>query len=302
MLNKNLKAKLKLIQDFKREKYIGTKNVFNYLKRVDSVDNNLKKIVENINNKSNTEITPQILLGFCDNLDSFLDNMFLRICRGLENYEASEEYFSNEFYKIPFKNYRDLISRPLEDKKIGEISDCFVDMLNSYDSYEGEKNNKLGNHLVEKVLEKFAFDNQIKEEIYNFSDSADWDFIFSNGNTADIEHRIKKTVYFEEITVGDRLQDMKRDMVESNLENRREILCDWIYKTSEENRGDLSYEDLLETISNYYNARSRHHNKLIEKNAPDFLIENSKKLIYEVEYLENALKLDKNFVKRYLSN
>jgi hypothetical protein len=306
MKNKDLAEKLKAIQQLKSEKYIGTKDAFTYLKRVEALDNNINQIVQNINNgQDNVKANPETLVGFCNYLDSILDSIFIANSSGKIMSEMKEWDFITEFEKIPFKGFRDKISNSLENDKIKEISDYFIDMFDSYepDNFHPNENGALAGYLIEEVLEKSDFDDNIKNLIYIHSAfKSKWDYIFSKENLSNIEKKIERSIYSNEIRVVDRLDTMKKDMVENKIENRRELLCDWIYKISGGDVDNFDYNDLKEIISTYEETRAKTCEELIDKNAPSFLIENHKKLISEANYLNKALEIDENFVRRYLIN
>ena len=94
---------------------------------------------------------------------------------------------------------------------------------------------------------------------------------------------------------------MERDQVDHRLENRREILADWIHLIRE-NNPKIDYESLLEEVRSRYKMRQDRLKRLRDLNAHDAIISNEIRLVKEYEFINRLIKSEKNFINRFLKS
>ena len=131
--------------------------------------------------------------------------------------------------------------------------------------------------------------------------SVNWDYVFSLENLRKIERDLKMYIFYIEINIIDRIKLMERDQVDHRLENRREILADWIHLIRE-NNPKIDYESLLEEVRSRYKMRQDRLKRLRDLNAHDAIISNEIRLVKEYEFINRLIKSEKNFINRFLKS
>ncbi|MEK6914873.1 MAG: hypothetical protein AABW83_04445 [Nanoarchaeota archaeon] len=305
---KNLEGKLRAIQELKSEKYVGTQEAFNYIERISAFYDNPGIISEEINRElaKNGDIiypaTPQIILGLGDFLEKIVNEY---------NIEIDDPYLENDYdvENSPIFEYDYLICggqrlyKSQEDRNPGELSKYLIEIFKEVQSTE-TSNQGFGVYVLYYSLEKFGSREDKMKSLLNKALSADWDYIFSLENFRNIQKKLKNSIFSEEIRISDRIKRMKRDQVDHRLENRREILTDFIgdFIAYKEEGKDISYDFLREFAKATLEESKRRYKRFIDLKVSPNMIRDEEDIMEKRNFILTTLAPERNFVNRYLRN
>ena len=311
MRNKDLESKLRAIQDLKSEKYIGTKQAWNYIKRITGLYDNPLIVADAINKnlKESGKVyypaTPERIVVLGDLMDIIVNDIYI-------NDGEIDDGRIDDFIEL----------------KNNSIINCIEIITNSDITYDYSKGI---NGDIESLIEELTplyrrvqfndIDNRIfalnafeyvteresnfklDEDTYNLIRDTDWDEIFSLEELRRIERKEKKRIFISEIKISDRINLMINDRVEHRLENRREILTDYIeLMRGNEDDYTLDYDSLLKHSKMNYKYKNTSLKRLIESSMPDSLIHAQTKTLERYKFLFHIVASEKNFIKRYLES
>lgn len=292
---KNLEGKLWAIQELKAQKYIGTKEAWNYLDRVSALYENPKIIAGSINEELIERdsvyyrATPERIMG----LSEVFDDIFF-----------SEDFYSPELNSeiLFYDNYISGKTKERDPKKIANyLYPVFKDIQNP-DTTDRD----FGFYIIEYSLDKSDFSKKEKEDFYEKSITYDFYHAFSSENLRNIEKREELYIFFDELDIGKRIKRMHGDLVDHRLENRREILCDYlvsfnygkVYLNGEEL--ELNYENLREFLMNGLKNKKKRLEELKDIKSSLAEKEYKERAVKETEFLLTAMAPEKNFINKYL--
>jgi|SRR3989338_2016435 len=285
---KNLEGKLKAIQDLKSEHYIGTQASWKYLNRVIALYENPKKVSRAINVRVAEQRTvyypasPERVLGL-------LDFLFLNLLREPKTLEDSPIFYYHQF-----------LCGNGDKVNLEKLTDFLIPIFANVQEPD-TSNDVFGNYALVYSLENLDCKERKRKFFMRKFTSVNWDYVFSLENLRKIERDLKMYIFYIEINIIDRIKLMERDQVDHRLENRREILADWIHLIRE-NNPKIDYESLLEEVRSRYKMRQDRLKRLRDLNAHDAIISNEIRLVKEYEFINRLIKSEKNFINRFLKS
>ncbi len=297
---KNLELKLRAIQQLKSEKYIGTSEAGSYLERVSALYENSDLIPKLINRGLSREgviyypAAPEKILGLGDFLSESSNNF---IFYNKVDVVVSEQ---EKLDKCPLFDFRHLILGKPNERNPELLAEYLYSIFKNLQEPD-IKNIQFGVYSIKYVLNMSGSN---KETIEFFLDKAetDWDYICSLENLRRIEKESERDIYFKEINIINRINRMKKDLVDNRLENRREILTDYIGSIINNTpKSDHNYYYLKKIALEQLEKRKELYDKLKDIHySPEAVINRQKGLIEKSEFIIRALNYDENFVRRYL--
>lgn len=316
----DLEGKLRAIQELKGEKYIGTQDAYKYITRVANLYDNPKKIADAINTQLATQgpvlypATPERIMG--------LGRTFSKLIRGSDWHQMNflhdntpdqydsrwEEAFEKEDAlkesEHPLNNLIELITGHtyLGDEKIlkaqpAVVRDYFFNLFNQFQNPEAN-DETFGFESMQKGLEEVPL-TQIQTDFINSKiPSLNWNYLLSKENLREIERTVKREAYIENIDINERIKRIKNDRVDHQLEQRREILTDWL------THGEYtSYEEAIKVLDYQFSEAKRRHASIMRtsgNNLPNDILKQSLGVVQKYEFLRRILGADKNFVIKFL--
>ena len=88
------------------------------------------------------------------------------------------------------------------------------------------------------------------------------------------------------------------DRYDHKLEYRRQVLCGWLMGFE----GIESYEEVVEIMDRNIKSNNVRYKKLEDLNAPETILENSRRMAQSNKFIRQLLGSEKNFIQRYLKN
>ncbi len=325
----DLRKKLRILQDLKRERYIRADEAWGYMKGVVYLEENPQKVADAVNEAVSKggpvyfEASPERIMGLGDYIgrtDSYWDNELFELY-GHEVYgEESEKYQGEYVYKrgmdisqSPIARCDDLLvgdnrggekKQPDPDKLIDYLIPIYKDFRKIYRGMEDTEisNSLFGIFSLTNLFEEFSHHKNQKEFFAERSFSTNWNYVFSKENLRGIEKNLRRTIFSEHTDLFSRIDRMINDQVDHRLENRREILCDFIDSWVNYN-DEMDYDSIREIVIRLHNM-SKDRLKKFDNFGPgyDLYVEKEKRLIRCREFLLTALAPERNFVNRYLRN
>ncbi|MEK6873091.1 MAG: hypothetical protein AABW90_03720 [Nanoarchaeota archaeon] len=290
--NKNLECKLRAIQELKREKYIGTKEAWNYLDRVNALYENPKIIANSINENLSRDgevyykATPEIIMGFERPLDIL----------------PYGNLSSKDIGYLPLFCYYEYISGNSKNRNLEKIANYLYPIFKDVQRPD-ITNSLFGLSAIEYSLDNLNVHCEKKEKIFKKFVDYDWDYCFSSENLRNIEKELKLEIYFDEVSIVSRIERMERDLVDHRLENRREILCDYLSSLSRfYKENELDYASLREILLKRLENREKQLKRLGSIVIADVVKNNQEKLVDETKFLLTAIAPERNFIDKYLKS
>jgi hypothetical protein len=302
---KNLEGMLKEIQGLKSEKYIGTGEAWNYLKRVRALYENPQRVANAINEFLGSEApykaTPERILGVCETYHDYIKKKVMKLAPEIHG-EATELYsVYNALFDLPqFQPFRDLVY----EENMGPFIDSlkFPFSVVNMGFSQGETDSAraeffFGYGVMAAALRELedTYSQESLDSVYEDVPVINWDYYTSGDYFKKIESDYRKHIYINEINISDRITRMQRDLVDHRLENRREIITDLIH--SEEFK---SYEHMVAYVEWRLRMREKRLKELKYMNMPDVVIDDRKKMFEEYVFIRRLVGSDKNFIQRYL--
>lgn len=296
----NLETKLKAIQQLKSEKYVGTSEAWSYLDRVSALYENPPIIAREINNKLIDKIyypaTSEKIIGLCDFLSNILND--------LKNYSNTENVVNEDekFDKCPLVDFRSLIFGRNKNRNPMILSEYLYPIFNNL-QIPDIRNIHFGIYSIKFILDETK-SNQETRRFFLDKANVDWDFICSQKNLRDMEKESEGTIYLQEMGISKRIERIKRDLVSNKIENRREILTDFIKGSiSDASKTLHNYDYIKELILKKLERRTNLIDRFKKINfAPQQAIDNQERLVKDSEFILDLIESDKNFIKKYLKS
>lgn len=301
MLRKeSLERKLREIQDLKKEKYVGTVQAWAHINSLFWISSYPGQISCAINHRLRTQLdrpslryeaTPEKIVGLLNEFDEIIMDM---------DDLYPEQHVSDIFLGLPLHNStagydyqgENIKYLRMETEQIEEGKKRIKKSLTSI-FLEANKQSMNNRQFGELAL-KFVFDNHLfSNYIANRASKTDWDYVISKNNMSNIMRELRRSSYFSNINLYDRIEKIFRDQVDHRLENRREILTDFLAL-----HGFSSFEQALSSIEYGIGERK----KLYEDEEDSIFINTQKNYLKYDRFIRHTLVSDRNFVKRYLKN
>lgn len=269
------KRRLELIRELKRDKYIGTKEAYDYICDVDKFYSNLEKIPKDINERLSQfgrvtyPATPERVVGII-----LLDDVIDR------SYEHTEDTIDSldsvVFYSTRISGSVDNVINP-EDMELN-IGDLFRE-----NQIEGMTDLRFSSNIIDRLVNERV--KPFYEEYWKIYHSLDWSKLFSKKTLSLFESNARKAMYSGNIKLNKRAERMIRDRVDNRLERRRELVTDLFGREKIEEMEEISsYEEAVEYIT-FLQIMNSGSNKRYEE---------------ELKLILHSLKSDRNFIRRYL--
>lgn len=326
--NSKLEGKLRAIQDLKAEHYIGTQQAWQYLKELTNIYELPKKIVGSINNEVSKRTnliypaTLENLLGLYHaletiiikasktELDELIDSGISEYSKEFENSEHNRVENVRRLKKNPVINLPDFIQdikfivayhngQPIIPYyRPQQVIDYLVPIFENA-QYPTTNNNSFGLEASLEILKDYPLTTQERKVISFLLPQLDWNLVFSKESIRKAENGMRENAFYEKISIHDRIQRMIRDQVDHKLENRREILADYLSLFTDT---DTSYEEIAHLQRELLKERRKRYQELVSMEiAPELMIEETKRMI-EVDKFILITLADKNFAIKFLKN
>ena len=308
---RDLEGKLLAIQDLKREKYIGTQEAWNYIERVNALYENPVKVADAINEKLEKKgiiyykATPERIFGLCYTLyDLFINDLFP------DYFNENHPYNDHDYNLISeirlFDNDLILSSfnlRPLK-RDTKELSDYLTPIFINV-QYPDSTNQDFVDSTVQSLL-KINISDKLKKAFLQNVNNQNWDYLLSKENLRKIERNEKGAIYFHEINIDSRINRFERDLVDYKLENRREVLADWIDMYKEELKAE-GFEYMIKYLKEQLQRRRETLGTttkftMTKLSVPKSFIDKQISLIRGSEFILRCLSSEKRFVEKYLKS
>ncbi len=304
MTSQNLKGKLRAIQELKAEKYIGTKEAWDYLDRVNALYENPKLAADSINKELEKQTliyfraTPERIMGLGDFFDIVLTDFNEIELKTNKNLSRSNGLMKLDslYSDSPLTNYKYLIcgENPFRNPK--KLTEYLLPIFENV-QIKHTTNRLFGIYAVNYTLNNFDL---YEREINFFLEKANninWDYLLSLENFRDMEKKLKREIFQEEIDITNRTERMYRDQVDNRLENRREILTDYIIQNNID-----SYDSLREDLKRIFQNRQKLIEELKILNPHEIILNKQERLIKESKFLLIASAPERNFINKYLKS
>lgn len=307
-LRKKYSRKLEAVQDLKRQYYIGTGDVKQYLEAYETIDDRLSdfasRIDRNLPKEFSYRATPERVISIMGILSDF-EYCYLSNTVGKDIYSIEEAYNSKLFKELNLVNLLYIFKeKEMRDLELDFDIDKFLIEIFSQEN----KNNLNDKNFISETLSYFVdrivgYLNGIDRNdlAIAFMDTCnDLNGLYENLTIDDISLIMKKKSIKRQrnsINYGNILERIIRDQVENRIEYRRSLLL--LYAEASEiessNDGILLSKDRLRKS----NERLK---KLMEINAPRVFISRENEMIKEKKCLLHILQSEKRWLDKILSN
>ncbi len=313
-----LEGMLRDVKEIKSDYYVGTKEAYEVLKEIQQIYSNPAKASATINDRLKalnplTYIaTPERVAGITKTItqlvfeieseDEFIQEYYGRfedvpdfeIARKIDSLDLLEHISHSDFMffnpegipKAIYLFFADANSKSISsDEDFGKNS---VNLLRR--EYEKSKNS-IG------FKKKKYCDNFMDLLLSNLSET-NWNYVLSKRGLGEIE---RNRIYGAKanMRISTIVERVFRDKLDHRLEYRRQILCKWLEKFSEEPE---EYETLVKLSENELRRSEKNLRNLENLNAPEEIIKHSERRVRTSRFIRHLLGADKNFVKRYLNH
>lgn len=300
---KDLEGKLLAIQDLKREKYIGTQEAWNYIERVNALYENPIKIANTINEELRKKgtiyypATPERIVGLYHSLGDLLTDWII-------DEDNPPDYVHNLSFEIlQLNDY--LVGGQISRSWLGKdylktFSNYLIPIFQDV-QYHGSTNQDFVNSAVKLLLInapdnlKKTFFSKVNQNLNN------WDYLLSKKNLREVEGLKKESIYFEEISIYSRVSRFEKDFVGHRLENRREILADWINKHRDVLKTE-GFEYIIEKKKERFQRLYKQLSTLTRSDAHTELLDKYISLIHGAEFILRCLASERRFAEKYLES
>lgn len=311
MDRKDLEGKLRAIQDLKAERYIGTAEAWDYLKRLELVYDFPLQLSEEINAQIKSQkplvykATPQRILGLIDVVNQKIDEIVNEEFEYLEESEIEKaeediEYTpeKDQIFNIWIETYCGVYKPEfLKNMALESLAPLFMSVQDDHANDES-----FGNFASEKLTENFPMTNRSRLDYSIKIGNVDWNHALSTENLRELEKKFSKTIleYTLLFNLVERYEHIKNDLVDNRLEYRRQILLDYL-SSADTN----SYEELLESIRRRLesaNRRIKRPENQDKRPWPEAWIKSQKRRKALLEYVAMAAAPERNFITKYLAS
>ncbi len=300
-----LEEMLRAIQDLKSEKYVGTATALKYIKKVSALHTAPKEIAEEVNNEVIARgrkriiypATPERVLGLGDTIEKLIDDTENEYDDELSREERGVFHlFQIETPLHILGNFHNSLAyRPLEIAL--KLAPYFFSVQSP------DTTDKLfGKDSAEYLLYDYNFFNDvIKNRIMKKASAMNWQHILSKQHSAEIEKQ--RRIFYEdtELDLIERGCKMLTDKVIDKLENRREVISQYLSDGIRDalfSTYDGALSDADKRIKIWRKQKIRD-----EKVGQEFALTKGAINILEFyEVVRDYLVKDKNFVERFLKS
>ena len=312
-----LEGKLRAIKDLKSKSYIGTKDAWEILDRVERILENPKIIAEKVNEGVSelTNITypatPERVLGFNSimwKLESYMPCAYEEIDEGLidriswfEKKVTGANFVSEYFYLDVDKAVEILHPYFLSANK-GQIrSDKdFGDVVRDVISHKAVELKREGYGEYSQYAD--TFDNYMLN-VSIFFDKSDVTTHLLSKDNSEKDHRKHLRNAESGVPLWYIIDRLVKDQVEHKFEYRRSIVVKFLEENSsglkflKENSCEVNYEDVMKWAKDLL----KDYQKEAEE-PKEYDKETASRMAKRYEYIVHVLASDKNFIKRFLSS
>ncbi|MEN9625784.1 MAG: hypothetical protein RL557_112 [archaeon] len=299
----SLERKLQTIQELKREKYIGTQEAWKYLERVTALDENPSKLAYAINKAMQMpvryEATPHRILGFNYTFNGLVATASVNEVKDKE----LSDFYNFLIDKSPLCDPFILSHRrKMSIYFVNAFTEVFMAMNDdeSIAYKETEERDAIFSALIiAREMSRYNADNRVRTNFYHYYSSINWSQCFSVENLREIEKELKRRVYTYEIDLKRRIKRMFDDLVDHRLENRREILTDFLDE-SLSHSPHCTYDEIVGNVKRRLSIRRKRLQDLLDIDSNEVIVNNEREMIRESEFQLHLLTSDKKFIQKYL--
>lgn len=314
MKNPSLEAKLRAIQDLKAERYIGTQEAWEYLKGIEALYENPKKVASIINQRLQKDFGSNLyypaneerIFGIVEKLDELqckaydLDDKFEREFRNIEDTLADEinkiiiesqedikKIKNNQLWQIHF------ILEPIPSEELSKFID-FVYPMFCEAQYPKVTDLEFGQQALELAFRDYPLSNKeaVMTIIRDQASILNWHDALSRESMIKKREEYQRNILGADLSLKNRMGKIIRDKIDNKLERRREILTDFILEHRDQ-FDDNSYEGILDYINGI--TKTLHIIKIKEYDSSNLMGD-----INFYSFIRDILVRERNFVERYL--
>lgn len=304
-----LERMLRAVQDIKTEYYVGTKEAYNTIKKLQEVREGPIKTAGYINRSLNRKFENPSYLATPERVGGIEGVLF-----EAANY-ASQQFLNNEaelcpeyhlqnfdFFKV-FRIESDVDDKPensaillipyfIQANKINAEEDSLFGIV--FQDYLLKKYKEVRWRIEEKMQP--ACDTYMLRGLHYLEDT-DWNNLLSEQSFNIREREIAKYIMASKISTGKILDRMLNDRIDHRLEYRRQVLCKWLRDC-----GFKDYEEAFSSNQELLKMREERLQKFTAGNCTKNMIYDVKRLVRISKFLRHLLGSEKNFVKKFLKN
>jgi hypothetical protein len=312
--SEKIKELFKIVQEIKKDRYVGTKEAFEFIKEIERINNNPKKLALEINdNLAKKEIpiyykaTPENVVG----LGTYVQKVIRKIkvdFKDLDFNDDDDEKRDSKKEEIPLSDFSWNLYQKEKEKSskssYNDLKNCFINLFERSQK-KGMDNKRFASESIEEILEDYPISYLNKMRYFEMTDEQNWEELFGKENYLNYLQDEKQNSLCVNLYISKRINRLFRDQVSNKSKYQRELVNDFIneHLTSEESE-KLSYESLRKHIKKTINNGKRLLKKLDSLNSQTYLqdIKNRKEeqqnSLNRRTYLLNILGREKNFVER----
>ncbi len=312
--SERMRIRFEAIQELKREKYIGTKQAWNYLERMAALRANPSRVADAINIALRQELgiadliyeaTPERIVGIAHALD-VLDKDAADLETDIFNKSGVKEDDQKSYHSgdatfrranHPLKKWGELLTGFRGAKPSPEVLiNYFLPIFRKMQHEEGD-NASFAHSTFKRYIQDTSPTLEFAYALASLTSQMDWNLVLSTEMLGSIDSIKRADIFGSEIPIERRIDLMQNDLVDHRIENQREIIEDWTMENS-----ITTYEEAFATVENRLITRKERLEELVQANASEIQISQERRMIQRAEFLYKALVQNKNFVIKYLKN
>ncbi len=308
-----LERKLRAIQDLKANHYIGTAQAWDYMKLTEALYENPRKVSDDINKA----VSSRQRLVFPANparivlLGEFFQQAFDEIADSVQELNLDEDPYWEPGHSLSEKtDYRsEKLFHPLVNFEIllFPMVTYSCAQPERYSQYlipifqRTQVNDPTEEGLVNEVFEDLKQNDLLHpvelEKLPLIISKTDFSRFFTEGALRNYEKMMGMSIQIGTLKLKDRFERMERDRIDHRLENRRELVTEYVDSRLAQ-VGELSFEEIVDELKKVI---GKDQLKLDIYAAFISPVGPSRTLHFQKALL-GFLNSDRNFVRRYLKN
>ncbi|HIG52059.1 hypothetical protein CXT76_00535 [Candidatus Parvarchaeota archaeon] len=306
--SEKIKELFKIVQEIKKDRYVGTKEAFELIKEIERINNNPKNLALEINdNLAKKEIpiyykaTPENVVG----LGTYVQEVIRKIkvdFKDLDFNDDDDEKRDSKKEEIPLSDFSWNLYQKEKEKSskssYNDLKNCFINLFERSQK-KGMDNKRFASESIEEILEDYPISYLNKMRYFEMTDEQNWEELFGRENYLNYLQDAELRSLKDNLKIEKRINRLFRDQVSNKSKYQRELVNDLIdINLISEESEKLSYESLRGKVKREIELCEIRLKKFIGKKVPKIVKESEENLLNRRTYLLNILGREKNFVER----